>query len=258
MTDRELEQALSAEIGGAVSVEPGINGARQVHTPFRFGDGDELVIHLRDLGNDRFEWSDTGHTFMHLSYWLDVDAIESGNRARILDEHLQQFEAEERDGELVLGAPRPELGRSLFRFAQLLLHVSDLDFLSRDVVRSTFLEDFTILLSEEFQERALFDYVDPDRDPHAHYPVDCLVNGIDRPLAIFALSNDSRCRDATITLHQFREWGRELFSAGVFEDQEEINRKVLARFSDACDKQFSALMGNEEAIVNYLRRELER
>ncbi len=34
--------------------------------------------------------------------------------------------------------------------------------------------------------------------------------------------------------------------------QEAINRKVLARFSDVCDKQFSTLTGNRERIRPFI------
>jgi hypothetical protein len=49
-------------------------------------------------------------------------------------------------------------------------------------------------------------------------------------------------------------WNRDLFATAVFEDQEDINRRVLARFSNACDKQFASLPGQQEEIVSYIAR----
>lgn len=92
-----------------------------------------------------------------------------------------------------------------------------------------------------------------ERDPQGNYAVDCRVNSMARPLMIFALANDDRARDATIALHQFEKWGLPHQSLGIFEDQEEANRKVLARFSDVVEKQFASLAGNRDRIGGYLR-----
>ena len=50
----------------------------------------------------------------------------------------------------------------------------------------------------------------------------------------------------------FTKWGMSFQSLAIFEEQESINRKVLDRFSDVCDKQFSSLSGNRERIQRYL------
>lgn len=95
-----------------------------------------------------------------------------------------------------------------------------LDYLSQERVRSTFLEDFRRVLGEEFGLRAHFDYVDPDHDPRALYPVSCLLNEPQRPIAVFALPSDDAINVATISLQQLRSWGRRFFAAGIHEEQE--------------------------------------
>ena len=68
-------------------------------------------------------------------------------------------------------------------------------------------------------------------------------------------ANDDRVRDATIALLQFERWGNRYRSLGIFEDQESINRRVLARFSDVCEKAvFPAWGTNRERITAYLRQ----
>jgi hypothetical protein len=83
--------------------------------------------------------------------------------------------------------------------------------------------------------------------------VDCRINRLLRPVFVFAIPNDDKCRDATITLLQFERWTVPHQSVAIFEEQEEINRKVLARFSDVCEKQFSSLGANRDRIVRYVK-----
>ncbi|MEW5937152.1 MAG: DUF1828 domain-containing protein [Candidatus Thermoplasmatota archaeon] len=227
-----------------------------VRTPFTFDDGDHLKIVLKKDSEDKWLLTDEGHTFMHLSY-EDI-YLDTKTRQQIIDTSLTTYNIINRDGELILKIDDGLYGDALYSFIQGILHISDVTYLKRERVRSAFMEEFHSFISTQIPEENIsFDYHDPEHDPNALYPVDCVIEAKQRRIFLFAILNDDRCRDATIAILQFEKFGINFTAAAIFERQEEINRKVLARFSDVCEKQFSSLQSARERFEKYLSN-LER
>ena len=251
-TTEHIANDFKEKVSEAVRLhEEGVNRYR-VFTPFSFDDGDSFSIVLQKNG-DGWILSDEGHTFMHMSYEMDMAALERGNRSELLETVINNFGISESDGSLELYFNPNEAGNALYTYLQALTKITDLSYLNREIVKSTFLEDFKQTLEAELPEgRYTFDYHFKDHDPQKSYPIDCFVNNMEVPLLLFAIQNDDKCRDVTISLHQFEKWEIPFRSLAIFENQTNINRKVLARFSDVSDKQFSSLLSNRERIGKYL------
>jgi Domain of unknown function DUF1828 len=225
----------------------------RVFTPFLFEDGDHLAIVLK---RERDHWmlSDEGHTYMHLTYDLDEKDLRAGTRQKIITNALSAFSVTDREGELLAPVKDEQYGDALYSFVQALLKISDISFLSRERVKSTFLEDFREFIEKTvIEKRRTFDWHEPEHDPEGLYSVDCRIDvPAGDPIFIYALQSDDKVKDATIGLHQYERWAIPHRGVGVFENQEDINRKSLARFSDVCDKQFSNLATNKERLAKYL------
>ena len=247
--EREFREKVSSEVE---LMAEGRN-RYQVFTPFRFDDGDHLSIVLKQHNGNRWVLSDEANTYMRLTYEIDEKDFGRGNRKKIIDNALSVFQIEDYEGELLIEVSDGQYGDALYSFIQALLKIADITYLSRERVHTTFRDDFRTLCEERVPEdRLTFDWCHPQFDPNELYKVDCYVNGMSRPLVVYALDGNRATRDATVALLKFEAWEWDFHSLAIFEDQGKISGNVLARFSDVCERQFSNLTGNRNRITRYL------
>lgn len=256
MEPLKIEHIFRESVASEVSLVAESAGRFRVFAPFGFDDGDEFVIVLA-REDDHWVLSDEAHTYMHLSYDIDLADLRSGRREEIIANALAMFEIEDRNGELVRPIRDDAFGEALFSFVHGLLRIADVSYLSRSNVISTFIADFRTMLQDVApEERLSFDWHDGDHDPAGRYSVDCRINGLERPIIVHALPNVRKTLEATITLHQFENWGVDCVPIGVFDDRASISRPVLDRYSDVCDQQFSNLAQDRPHIVSFIKERI--
>jgi hypothetical protein len=256
MTLQDIVKEFKVSACGEINLESAGLDRYIVDVPFTFDDGDHYVVLLKKEGQN-WVLSDEGHTLMHLSYDLRDKEYEKGNRQKIIDEVLNSHQIRNVDGELVLTIPQSRYGDALFTFVQVITKITDVTFLTRELVKTTFQEDFSRLVSEKSEElgiKNVFNYTNPLRDPHGLYPIDVRLNGVtSKQIFIFAIDSDTKCQSATIVLHQWREWQEKFYSIAIFSDWMNITRLHLYRIQDVLNKQLVSYDRAQEL----LKRELE-
>lgn len=249
----DIARSFKRKVGQEVSLEAeGIN-RYIVYTPFHFEDGDHFVVILRQTESG-WTLTDEGHTFMHLSYsGIDLSA---GMRAQMIDQALSVHRVSNDRGELVLAVPGKDFGDALFSFVQALGRIAHTALWTRDIVKSTFVQDLAATIESSLPVGAATpDFFDENIDPRHEFPINYKISAPDRPFFVFGIANDLQCKDAALTCYHYEHYKYNFGSMAIYEDQASIGRRSVAQLSNVVGKQFSSL-SERDRIRNFLQREV--
>lgn len=254
-TMEQMQNSMRRAICGSIEFrELGI-GKSLVHTGYTYPDGDEFRIVLEIRKNGEVILTDEGHTMMWLSY---EDFNHTEVRTDLIRRSLSSVEFD--DGEIFIHCDSSNIGAALQTLIQALQSVSDMIFLRKETVRSTFLEDVKTIFIRKFKGRCEIDK--EIKIGNDLYNLDVYMNIGNRPLYVLIASNKDRCKEATITAMAVELANKTVIAdvpvyplvmSIIDENASDITKKDIFRLINKTDKTFSSPNEVENGIVPYLK-----
>jgi hypothetical protein len=242
-----LKDRLCKTLCGEVQVHKTRQGYLQILTPFTFTDGDTFQLYLQEMPGGGVRLTDFGHTLMHLSYENELGKFREGTRGKLFDQVLANAGMREENGQLIFDTGLESLGPGILQFGQGLTRIYDLTFLNRARVASTFYED----LKERIYGLVAPDRIQPDcilagETDAESYPIDYRIERKRAPLFLFGIAGRDKARLVTIVLEHWLRAKVEFDSLLIFQEQQEIPRRDLARLSNVGGEMVASLDASED------------
>ena len=129
-----LQKYLSKHLGESVKIIVlERDGSIMLDAPFQLPDGDIFPIQLMEAENGNIRLTDRGFTYMRISIYDDVDALEAGRRGELLQRVVKESRVEWDYGEVYLETAPEKLAEAAIVFGQALTRIWDLTYLSKSV-----------------------------------------------------------------------------------------------------------------------------
>jgi hypothetical protein len=251
----ELQELLCEQWCSDLEIGQDTAGIR-LSLPLLESDGDSITVWVQQVVGG-WKLRDCGTAFMRLSYDMDTDLLQEGQRSRVLERILSEHQVTLEDGELTCHAEERELGGTLLRFGQAIARVSDIKMWSRARVANTFYDDLrSTLIDIVGTDRLLMDYEAPGVPDASSYKIDFAVLGPSRPLYIFGVPSSDKAKLATIVLLHLQQARHSFDSLVIPSDIESIGKPDLRRLLNAAND-FVDSSSSIDAITRKVHLRLE-
>lgn len=247
-----LEKIISGGFKKNITLKEKRPNVFQLFSPFYYPDGDMIEIFL-EVSDKKIIIQDYGTTIMRLGY---VTSLGSKNKMKIFNEVLNNYRIEEVDGNIKIVVNEiDKIFPYLMQFIQAVIKISDLEYLKRETVKSLFYEYFEKFIIMDLSDFKPIKNFYPSFDTEKQYPTPYAIPCKKKdPVCVYPIANDDKCNETTITIQHYELNNFKPETIVVFENQESIARRPLARLSNVGGKQFASLQGNEQRIQEYVSK----
>jgi hypothetical protein len=230
----ELQELLCEQWCADVEIGEDTAGTR-LSLPLSEVDGDAITVWInKRVGGWRLR--DCGTAFMRLSYDMDIDLLEEGQRARVLERILSEHQVSIENGEIICEVEEKSLGTSLLRFGQAISRIGDIKLWTRARITNTFYEDLhSTLLDIVGSNLLISDYEVPGIQDSSSYIIDFAIVQGNRPLYIFGVPSSDKAKLSTIVLQHLQQSNHLFDSLIIPSDIESIGRPDLRRLMNAAN-----------------------
>lgn len=249
MNTKNAREAMKKSICANVDFEELGIGECLVHTGFTYHDGDELHIVLKEESG-RWKLTDEGHTMMWLSY---DDFNMTDVRKKLFENAIAQNNVEYDTGRIYVNfSAEEEAGTSLYSLVQAILQITDLRYLDRKTVASTFIEDmFEMVKKTNYHELCSFkekislkneEYCEPD----------ILINA-KNPILVFGINNSNRAKKSLIDIMALKQNNMNQYRLVlVIDDTAIIDQKTETMLINRTDKSIFGINGLVDGINRFV------
>lgn len=255
-----LRSTLCKTFCSSIVVNPVPSGFA-ISTLFSDRSGDPLSFYLVESG-DGFRIEDDGE---YLAQMVGSGIpIDQGQRSQLLEAILEQSGASwDQDTYEIRSESFDEaqLGLRLTNFLSALIRVRDLEFLTREVVRSTFREDATSALEKRYGDVARFDENAAIDRSLSEFPADLVIrpkNGSSKTGALYFVTSNEKLSEALLLQMEAEKLEREDFRIIALIEDSEMRMLSKKKFQRAQNRSLSMpiFRGDEDAAVGRIGRDL--
>jgi hypothetical protein len=253
---RKFLNQIKKEICQELSFEEISKDMYKIDTPFLYNDGDHYTfLFFVDPKQNKWVFTDNGDTFMHISYYMDLESLERDTRKEIIDQYTLMFNVKIYDEVIISVVEEKAYGEAFFNLVQCISHISDIEYLTIERAFSTFKQDFKASLEKffkkyEMQKDVIFNYHFPE-DKDKNFSFDCMFRLQDKIHVVFGINSNNACYEAIISTQWAINEKIDFEVLAIYADQANVTKKNIIRFSDLSTKTISSLE-NFDKFENYL------